>query len=242
MTLAFQLKNKEFQDVLAVSVNGETKELTEECRHIDFEVIDANGADVQVEHIQKGEIKKIKNPIVRGLLVILLSPLILLILTINFLSDNDNGISIHNFFYGENPFVMKKSFKISTLNVEPIMLEFVRPQYDKQKRSFSNPNILIHNAVVIDDTQEISYDRKAVKQDFWIYHYPAYTVLFILIIAINVLMTICLINQFSPFDLAGVVGMSFCCLVTLALLVAFICIFVSTHQLLNQVDRNLSRI
>lgn len=240
MKVSFQLNNKNFEDILAVSINGETKELTEESKLIGFEATDSSEISVQVEHIQKGERVKIKNPILRWLLVILLSPLLLFILTINFLADNDNGISIHKFFYGENPFSIKKTFR-TTPNAESIELTFIKPKYDKQTEKYSNPDILIRNAAVLDEMEEIYYDRKAMKKAFFLYHCPAYTVLFLIILALNVLMAVCMKNQLvaEQSDLIAVIGIGICLAIVLALLIVFICVFATTCRLYKQVDSNL---
>lgn len=241
MKISFQLNNKKFEDILAVSVNGETKELTEVCRSVDWDVLDTYDVCVQVKHIQKGEREQIKNPILRWVLVILFFPLLLLIFSINFLADNDNGISIHKFFYAANPFKINKYFRITQSNAEPVELTFVQPEYDKQTKKYSHPDILIRNAVVADETKEINYDRKPMKDAFLLYHCPAYTVLFLVIIALNALMAVCMKNQLisEQIDLVAVVGIGICFAIVLALLVIFIYLFCITCKLYKQVDSNL---
>ena len=60
-----------------------------------------------------------------------------------------------------------------------------------------------------------------------------------LLLALMALMGVSLYNQFTPFDSAGVIALSLCLAVILALLIVFICLFVATHKLFQQVDRNL---
>lgn len=233
MKITFQLTNKEFEDFLAVSINGETKELTQQDNQINFEVSDIEETTVQVRYI-RNDIQRIKNPIGRFLaylFFLLLSPLI-------FFADNDNGIDIHKFFYGAKPFEWKKIFKIKPTE-DMISLKYIFPKYDKTARCFSAPDVKIMGAETMEETVTAEYNPVTMKKEFRLYHYPAYTILFAIIIALYVLMAICLFNQFAPFDLVGVIGMSFCCLVVLALFITFICIFVSTHRLLKQIDRLL---
>lgn len=233
MTLSFTLDNKEFEDALCVSVNGETKDLTAQNKQVSFDVSDTEKAIVQVEY-KRNDIEQIKNPIGRFfayLFFFLLSPII-------FFYDNDNGIGIHKFFYDAKPFDLKRTFKIAP--TENVVLKFVSPKYDKATKRVSVPNIEIVGIETTDEAIFFKYNRASFKKDFRIYHYPAYALLFAIILALTVLMAVTLVNQFSPFNLAGVVGISLCCFVMLALLIVFICLFVSTHRLFRQIDCNLS--
>lgn len=90
-----------------------------------------------------------------------------------------------------------------------------------------------------DEALFFEYNRASFKKEFRLYHYPAYALLFAIILALAALMTVSLANQFSPFYLSGVIGMSCCCLVMLVLLIVFICLFIFTHRLFQQVDCNL---
>ena len=234
MKVSFALGNEEFEDTLAVSVNGKTKDLTTQDKQVSFDVTNTDKIEVHVEY-KRNDIQQIKNPIGRFfayLFFFLLSPII-------FFADNDNGIGIHKFFYDAKPFDLKKTFKIIPTN--NVVLKFISPKYDKTTKQFSAPDIDIIGAETIDEALHYEYNNVSFKKDFRLYHYPAYTVLFAVILALTVLMSVCLVNQFSPFDLFGVIGMSFCCAVMLALLIVFICLFVSTHRLFRQIDYILSK-
>ena len=234
MKVSFALGNEEFEDTLAVSVNGKTKDLTTQDKQVSFDVTNTDKIEVHVEY-KRNDIQQIKNPIGRFfayLFFFLLSPII-------FFADNDNGIGIHKFFYDAKPFDLKKTFKI--MPTDNVVLKFISPKYDKTTKQFSAPDIDIIGAETIDEALHYEYNNVSFKKDFRLYHYPAYTVLFAVILALTVLMSVCLGNQFSPFDLFGVIGMSFCCAVMLALLIVFICLFVSTHRLFRQIDYILSK-
>ena len=234
MRLTFTLGNKEFEDTLAVSVNGKTKDLTTKDKQVSFDVSNTDKIEVHVEY-KRNDIQQIKNPIGRFfayLFFFLLSPII-------FFADNDNGIGIHKFFYDAKPFDLKKTFKIAP--TENIVLKFIPPKYDKATRQFSDPDIEVVGEKTTDEVLYSEYNQASFKKEFRLYHYPAYALLFTIIFALTVLMTSTLINQFSPFDLFGVIGMSFCCAVMLALLIVFICLFVSTHRLFRQIDYILSK-
>ena len=234
LTLTLDNMEKEFEDALAVSVNGETKELTTQERQTSFDIPNIDKIEVQVEY-KRNDIQQIKNPIGRFfayLFFFLLSPII-------FFTDNDNGIGIHKFFYDAKPFDVKKTFKI--VPTENIVLKFISPKYDKTTRRFSNPDIEVVGEEMTNVEFYSEYNQASFKKEFRLYHYPAYAVLFAIILALTVLMVVALINQFSPFDLFGIIGISFCCVVMLALLIVVICLFVSTHRLFLQIDRYLSK-
>jgi hypothetical protein len=234
MKLTFTLGNKEFEDTLAVSVNGKTKDLTTKDKQVSFDAPNTDKIEVHVEY-KRNDIQQIKNPIGRFfayLFFLLLSPII-------FFADNDNGIGIHKFFYDAKPFDVKKIFKI--VPTENVVLKFISPKYDKTTKRFLNPNIEVVGEEMTNEVLCSEYNQASFKKEFRLYHYPAYAILFAIIFALTVLMAVALINQFSPFDLFGVIGMSFCCVVMLALLIVFICLFVSTHRLFRQIDRNLSK-
>ena len=237
MRLTFKLANKEFEDTLTVSINGETKEtkeLTPRNSQIFFDVPDTDKIKVQVEY-KRNDIQQIRNPVGRFfayLFFFLLSPII-------FFADNDNGIGIHKFFYSAKPFDLKKVFEI--VPTEIVVLKFIPPKYDKATRHFSNPDMEVIGEETTNVTLLAEYNPVSFKREFRLYHYPAYAFLFVICLALTVLMTIVLINQFSPFDLFGVIGISLCFVVVLALLVAIICLFVSTHRLFRQIDRLLRR-
>ncbi|MBR3894803.1 MAG: hypothetical protein IKJ35_06610 [Clostridia bacterium] len=234
MKLTFTLDNKDFEDALLVSVNGETKDLTEQDKQISFDIPDTDQAIVQVEY-KRNDMRQIKNPIGRFFAYVfffLLSPII-------FFADNDGGIGTHNFFCGASPFDLKKTFTIKP-NENVFQIEYIPSQYDKTRKMISAPDIDLCGADVMQEVAFYKYDRASFKKDFRMYHYPAYTLLFAVLLAMGAFMTNTLINQFSPFDLIGVVGMSLCVLVVLALLVVMICLFASAHRLFRQVDCNLS--
>lgn len=235
MKLSFTLDNKDFEDVLRVSVNGETKGFAAQEKQVSFYVPDTEKVMVQVEY-KTNDIKQIKNPIGRFfayLFFFILSPIV-------FFADNDNGIGIHKFFYDAKPFDIKKIFRIAP--AENVVIKIVPSKYDKNTKQISVPDIEIVGLETADEEFFFKYNRTSLKKQFRLYHYPAYALLFAIIIALTVLMVVILVKQFLPFNFAGVVAMTLCCLVMLILLIVFICLFVFTHRLFRQIDRNLSKV
>lgn len=230
MKITFQLTNEEFEDALAVSAGGETKELSTQDNKINFEVSDAEEIAVQVQYV-RNEMPKIANPIGKFFAYLLYC----LISAINFFCDNGNGISAHRYFYQAKPFELKKSFAIKPTE-KAVLIKYIPPRYDKQERCFSVPDIEIAGAEVLDVATAVEYNHALMKKEFFLYHYPAYIFLFAIICALEIFTATGLVKQLAPFDLAGVIGLSICCLGMLELLIVFICIFISTHRLFRQVD------
>lgn len=233
MKLTFQLTNAEFEDALAVCVDGETKELTVRDNHINFDVHDAETSVVRVQYV-RNEMPKTANPIGKVFAYLLYC----LISAINFFCDNGNGISAHRYFYQAKPFELKKSFTVKPTE-KAVLIKYIPPKYDMQAKSFSEPDIEI-GAEILDVATVVEYNYALMKKEFFLYHYPAYIFLFAIICVLEIFMATGLAKQLAPFDLAAVIGLSICCLGMLALLIVSICIFISTHRLFRQVDLKLS--
>lgn len=235
MKMTFQLADKEFDDALEICVNGESKALTAQTGRIDFELSDTEELTVQARYVRT-DLPKIKNPIGKffvWLLVLLISPLA-------FFADNENGIGIHKFFFDAKPFTITKTFRIRPAKLS-LSVRYIPPKYNRQAKQFTAPDIVVEGAEVMSESTCVTYDRATLKAVFRAYHYPAYTVLFALLLALGAMMGLTLRDQFEPFHLTGVIGMSFCCAVISALLITFVYLFIATHKLFRQIDRALMR-
>ena len=233
MKLTFQLTNKDFEDSLMILVNGETRELTEEKNKATFEVEEQDGVDIRISYV-RNDMPRLKHPIGKVLmwvLVILLSP-------IAFLMDNDGGIRIHKFFFGAKPFDVKKTYCLKKTG-EVVGVTFLSPKYNQNTKRFTSPDIAVHGAEIEKEELSCNYNQQAMKTAFWVYHYPCYIFFFATLLALLALMVVCVINQFEPFDLQGIIALSFCAFLILMLFVVFVCLFIRTHRLFRQVDYNL---
>lgn len=233
MEVNFQLSNEEFGDSFAVSVNGETKELDAQENKISFTVPDREAITVRVACV-KNSIGQIKHPIGKFfayLFIVLFSPIL-------FFVNNDNGVKIHGFFLSANPFDFEKTFQI--IPTENMILTYLPPKYDSATRAFAAPDITLVGAQVSNEVLDFRYNRKAFKEEFGAYHYPAYIGMVAFLLAVIALLIYGLVKQVSPWDWFGVIGLSFCLFVMLALLIAIVTLFVSTQKLFRQIDRDLS--
>ncbi|MBQ8382058.1 MAG: hypothetical protein IJX47_02510 [Clostridia bacterium] len=249
MTLTFQLQNKKSEDSLLVSVCEQSATLSAMSPTVTFELPEANETTVEITHGQLNPSGGLpQNPVARffaRLLIVLLSPLLGLLLTIVYFADNDGGIKIHRFFTSFDPFAVKKTFRIKSADSTPILVAYQKPKYSKEGNSYSAPDVLLCHttAEIVDTAFTCTYDRKALRRDFALYHYPAFTVLFLVILALNLLMAVCLYNQIvaEPIAYFGMIAMGFCCAAMLALLVAYICILASVLRLRRRVEHKLTQ-
>lgn len=235
MKMTFQPADKEFDDALEIGINGKVKTLTAQRSRIEFDLSNTEELTVQARYVRT-DLPKVKNPIGKffvWLLVLLISPLV-------FFADNDNGIGIHKFFFDAKPFAITKTLRIHPTE-QTLSVRYIAPKYNRQAKQFTAPDIVVEGAEVMAENTCVTYDRATLKTVFRAYHYPAYTILFALLLALGAMMGLTLRNQFDPFHLAGVIGMSLCCAVMLALLIAFVCLFIATHKLFRQIDRTLMR-
>lgn len=246
MTLTFQLQNPKSEEPLSVSIDGQSATLSNVHPTVAFELPEANEVNAKFICGQQHHSILPQHPVARlfvRLLLILLSPLIGLLLAIVYFADNDGGIKLHQFFTSADPFVVQKTFRIKSADDTTILVAYTKPKYSKEDHSYSVPDILLSHATaeIVNTSFVHTYDRKSFRHDFALYHYPAYTVIFLVILALNLLMGMCLYNQIvaEPIEYFGVIAMGFCCAAMLALLVAFIYVFVATLRLYKKVDRNL---
>jgi len=237
MKLTFQLYNNHFDDAFLISLNGQKQTMNKENRSVVFEVEDAPEYLVRVDYIRTNHIDadQIRNPILKFLAYLfacLISPII-------FFADHyDNGIGIHKFFCEAKPFDLTKTFRIAATEA-PMWIDYHKPEYQKDQCILLQPDILIKKTTVFEETKSCRYNRGSFQKEFALYHFPAYMFLLIVVLLLTALMFWCLVGQFSPPDLFGIIGMSFCCIVMLGLLIAFICLFVFTCKIFKRIDRAL---
>ena len=95
---------------------------------------------------------------------------------------------------------------------------------------------------VIDKNEETTFSSAILKQEWSTYHTPAFTVIMIVILLLNVLnlsifakvireIPVCSTSE----NIGGIIGMSFCSLVMIALFVEYIVIIVKAYRLQKEV-------
>ena len=236
MKTYFHIENKEFTDYLKVTVQERKYYF---CDDLMIEYDDCDALNVDIELIKPDEYLKFKakNPFLRLLLNIvkwIFSPLIYFI-------DNDGVISLDNGFHSFNPFTYKKSFSITSPNEKTININFTQAKYDNIIKKYTNPLLELRGDGVIEKNEETTFSSAILKREWNTYHIPAFTVLMIIVLLLNVIgflifakvireIPLCSMSE----NISGIVGMSFCSLVMLALFVAYVVVIVKAHRRLRR--------
>lgn len=234
MRTYFHIGNKRFVDYLKVTVNGKTYYFSDdltveydacESLEVDFELIKAN------DYFNA----KTKNPIMKWLVQILrfvFSPLL-------FFIDNEDGIGFHKGYYSFSPFIHKQTVLINSPNERTINVGFTDTRFNKTTKKFSMPIIKIKEEDVTVKSEETSFSEKILKQEWNIYHIPAYIVLIIFVLLINAVdFLVCgkaIFKDFVSLDFGLVLGMIFCSTVTIGLFVLIIVCIVKSRRYYKEV-------
>ena len=236
MKTHFHIENKEFTDYLKVTVQEKEYYF---CDDLTIEYDDCDTLNVDIELIKAEEYLKIKqkNEFLKMLLNIakwILAPLLYFI-------DNEDGIGLDKGYHSFNPFTIKQSISINSPDEKTINITYTESTYNKTTKKFTPP-ILKHQENITINAEQIAFSPLALKKEWNTYHVPAYTVIMVVIALLNLL-------NFSIFakvireiplypmseNIGGIIGMSFCSLVMIALLIAYIVVIVKSHKLYKEV-------
>ncbi len=237
MKTYFHIENKEFVDYLKLTANDKTYYF---CDDLTIEFDDCEKLDIVLEFIRAEDYYKIKSKnlflkLLINILKWILSPLM-------FFIDNDDGIRIDKGFKTFNPFKFKKSFYINSPDEKKVNINYIESKYDKSTKKYTAPLIEIQADGVIYKTEEIKFSDTTLKQEWNTYHLPAFTIILIIILLLNLL-------NFSLFaqvireillypiseNVGGIIGMSFCSLIMIAMFVAYIVVIVKSYRLQKEV-------
>ena len=237
MKVYFRVENTEFVDYLKLTANGKSYYF---CDELTVEVDDYEILDVEIELVRAEDYMKLKsqNPFIRLLQNIagwIISPFV-------FFADNDGGIHLDNGYKTFSPFTYKKSFSITPQNGEVVYVNYTKAEYDEVTKKYTKPSLQIKGDGVIDKNEESSFASTILKQEWNIYHIPAFSVLMLIVLLLNVL-------SFSLFakvireipiysmceNIGGIIGVSLSSLFMVALLVAYIVIIVKAYRVQKEV-------
>lgn len=238
MKTHFHMENKEFVDYLRLRTNGKTYYF---CDDLTIEYDDCDTLNIDIELIKAEEYLKIKvkNSFLRLLLNIvnwILAPLL-------FFIDNEDGIGLDKGYHSFNPFTIRQSISINAPDEKTINITYIESAYNKTTKKFTPPT-LKHQENTIINTEQITFSPLSLKREWNTYHIPAFTVIMVIITLLNWL-------NFSIFakvireiplypmseNIGGIIGMSFCSLVMVALLVAYIVVIVKSRRLYKEVSK-----
>ncbi|MBQ8415779.1 MAG: hypothetical protein IJX13_02605, partial [Clostridia bacterium] len=171
MIVTFQLSNQIFKDALAVSVNGETKELSARNPQINFEISDPQELTVWVEYVSERH-RDVKKTIWKNLLHSI--AFVLSKAETVYRSHWRIGTSERDYFFHEvEPFELKKCFKIQPTEMI-IWVKYIPSEYDESENSISAPDIEMVGTEATEQENVMQYNREYMKQEFHLHYYPAY--------------------------------------------------------------------
>ena len=236
MKTHFRIENKEFTEYLKITTQDREYYF---CDDLTIEYDDCDTLNVDIELIKAEEYLKIKakNSFLRLLLNIvrwILAPLLYFI-------DNEDGIGLDKGYHSFNPFTIKQTISINSPDEKTINITYTESTYNKTTKKFTPPTLKYQESTII-NAEQIAFSPLALKRECNTYHIPAFIVIMVVILLLNWL-------NFSIFtkvireiplypmseNIGGIIGMSFCSLVMVALLVAYIVVIVKSHKLYKKV-------
>ncbi len=238
MKTHFRIENKEFTEYLKITTKDKEYYF---CDDLTIEYDDCNTLNVDIELIQAEEYLKIKakNSFLRLLLNIvklIFSPLLYFI-------DNEDGIGLDKGYHSFTPFTMKQSISIDSPDEKTISITYIDSAYNKTTKKFTPPTLKYQENTII-NTEQIAFSPLVLEREWNTYHIPAFSVIMVVILLLNWL-------NFSIFakvireiplypiseNIGGIIGMSFCSLVMIALLIAYIVVIVKSHRLYKEISK-----
>ena len=238
MKTHFHIENKDFTDYLKVTIQEKEYYF---CDDLTIEYDDCDTLNVDIELIKAEEYLKIKikNSFLRLLLNIvkwILAPLLYFI-------DNEDGIGLDKGYHSFNPFTIKHSISINSPDEKIIGITYIESGYNKATKKFTLPTLKYQENTII-NTDQITFSPLSLKREWNTYHIPAFTVIMVVILLLNWLnfsIFVKVIREIPLYpmseNIGGLIGMSFCSLVMVALLVAYIVVIVKSHRLYKEVSK-----
>lgn len=237
MKTHFHIENKEFVNYLELTTNGKTYYF---CDDLTIEFDDCENLDIDIEYVRAEDYFKIKskNVFLKLLLTLvkwIFSPLIYFI-------DNDDGIRLDKGYKSFNPFTHKKSFSIVSPNEKTVNIHYIESKYDRITKKYSPPSMELKVDGVIDKIEKTTFSSTILKQEWNTYHTPAFAVIMIAILLLNILnfsifakvireIPVCSTSE----NVGRIISMSFCSLAMIALLVAYIVVIVKAYRLQKEI-------
>lgn len=237
MKTYFHIENKEFTDYMKLTVNDKIYYF---CDDLTVEFDDCEKLDVDIEFIRAEDYYKIKS---KNLFLKLILNIVKWILsTLMFFIDSDDGIRIDKGFKTFNPFKFKKSFSVNSPDKKTLNISYIESKYDKSTKQYSVPSMEIKADGVTYKTEEIKFSDTTLKQEWNTYHMPAFTIILILVLLLNLLnfaLFARVIREIPLYpmseNIGAIIGISFCSLFMIALLVAYIVVIIKSYRLQKEV-------
>lgn len=232
MKTFFHIENEEFADYLKLTIKDKTYYF---CDDLTVEFNDCENLEVIIEYVRAEDYLKIKTK--NLFLKLLLNIMKWIFSPLMFFIDNDDGIRMDKGYKSFNPFIYKKTFLVISPDEKTISINYTESKYDKITQKYAKPFIKLKGDGVTDKTEEITFSSNILKQEWNIYHIPAFLVIMFIILLLNVLNFLVFakvikeIFLYSIFEnISGIIGMLFCSLVMITLFVVCIVVIVKTYH------------
>ena len=247
MKVSFHIADKEFPDYLQITACGKSQCFNDK---IILENDSCNNLSIEIERISTNKfvIEKIKNPFLRFLVFIPIVIAEFLISALVFFIDADNyfGINADAVFSKFCPFKIKKTFYIAAPDNKDIGIQITDSTYNKSSKVYSLPDICLDDESAICAASDITYSEKILKQQFCLYTVPAFCILWIVTMLLNILSVVIftkIIREFPlnniSFNIGATVGAAFCCLIVSALFIAVTVIFIRLYQTCKKITEKM---
>ncbi len=238
MKTHFHIENTDFTDYLKVTVQERAYYFCDDLT-IEYDECDTLHVDIELVKAEEYLKIKVKNPFLRMLLNMLKWLLAVLLYVI----DSENGIGLDKGYHSFSPFTINQSISIDSPDEKMINITYIKSAYTKTTKTFTPPILKYQENATI-HTEQIAFSPLSLKKEWNTYHIPAFTVIMIVIALLNWLCFAIfakVIREMPLYpmseNLGSIIGMSFCSLVTIALLVAYMVVIVKSNKLYKEVSK-----
>lgn len=242
MKTKIKIANKTFYETLRVTFDGQTKELSDENREIEFESSNNGKHTLEVEFVNNDffDFNKVRNPIAKFLLRIV--AFIFMPLLHYFEADDIKGAKSHMWLKYTHPFDFRKTFIVEPQEDKPIALKFTDSYYKPKTRDFSFPNVEIFDCIYKEENEYIKFHSEHMKKAYKIINIPMYVFVFVVLALLFTVFALVgrqalldVVNRTSAENLFGAIGMVFCFAVLLFILIMAIKAVVRSYKLCDEI-------
>ncbi len=240
MKTHFRIANEEFAHYLKLTAGGESYYFNRELT-LEHNVTDVLEVELELVRAEDYFRQKTKNPLARALLAVLKW----IVYIIVFFADNHDGVRADKGYTSFDPFEIKRSLLIRSPQEKTVSITYTAAKYDSRSMEYTAPQIEACGDGVELRSEKTSFSASALKSEWKDYYVPGFAVVMTLIVALNVLGVILFAGVIARIptcttaeNVGGIVGMSFCSLVLLALLVLVVFVIRRAKSFLKRVTES----
>lgn len=242
MSTTIKLANKDFNENLRVTFDGETKELSDEKKEIKFDSSNNGKHTLEVEFVNTDilNFSRLKKPVARFFLRLLM----FFFIPIMHIMGNDDfkGGQIYTWLTYIQPFEFKKKYIVETQGDKAIKLKFSNAKYKYKIKEYTMPSLEISDCEYTVESENVKIQSEYVRETYKTFNTSLYVflgVLFAFIFGVFGLVTrgmiIDAVNRTAQENLFGIIAMTFCFAVLIFLVVMAVVSAVRSHRLCNEI-------